>query len=121
MVTLNALRASHEHDQLAAFCPHSTLNQPCPIRSEFTSGNKLRITAQLIRTADSTHLWSETYDRTLEDVFALQDDIATQVVKALQVKLLGDEALKPATPRDTEAYSLFLQGRFFAQRRTVEA
>ena len=52
----------------------------------------MRITAQLIRTADSTHLWSETYDRTLEDIFAVQDDIAQQVVKALEVTLLGDGA-----------------------------
>ena len=54
-----------------------------------TSGNKLRITAQLIRTADSTHLWSETYDRTLDDIFAVQDEIANAIVQALQIKLTG--------------------------------
>ena len=54
-----------------------------------TSGNKLRITAQLIRTADSTHLWSETYDRPLDDIFAVQDEIANAIVQALQIKLDG--------------------------------
>ena len=53
------------------------------------SGNKLRITAQLIRTADSTHLWSETYDRPLDDIFAVQDEIANAIVQALQIRLDG--------------------------------
>jgi TolB-like protein len=57
------------------------------------SGNKVRITAQLIRAEDGSHLWSETYDRTLEDIFAVQDDIARQVVDALEVSLLGDGSL----------------------------
>ena len=53
------------------------------------SGNKLRITAQLVRTADSTHLWSETYDRPLDDIFAVQDEIANAIVQALQIRLDG--------------------------------
>ena len=52
-----------------------------------TSGNKLRITAQLVRTADSAHLWSETYDRPMNDIFAVQDEIAAAIVQALQIKL----------------------------------
>ena len=53
------------------------------------SGNKVRITAQLIKAADGYHLWSETYDRTLDDIFVVQDDIAGEVVKALKLTLLG--------------------------------
>ena len=55
------------------------------------SANRVRITVQLVRTSDSSHLWSETYDRTLEDIFAVQDDIAQSVVKALRTKLLGEK------------------------------
>ena len=54
-----------------------------------TSGNKLRITAQLVRTADSTHLWSERYDRPMDDIFAVQDEIANAIVSELKIKLLG--------------------------------
>ena len=85
-----------------------------------TSGNKLRITAQLIRTADSTQLWSETYDRTLDDTFAVQDDIAAQVVDALKATLLGGGLSTSAEPQDVEAYTYFLQGRHFAQRLSQE-
>ena len=53
------------------------------------SGKKVRITAQLIKAADGYHLWSETYDRTLDDIFVVQDDIAGEVVKALKLTLLG--------------------------------
>jgi TolB-like protein len=52
------------------------------------SGNTLRITAQLIRAADSSHLWSQTYDRELTDVFAVQDEISREVVAALKLQLL---------------------------------
>ena len=55
------------------------------------SGNTVRITAQLIRAADGTHLWSETYDRTLDDIFAVQDEIAGAIVQAFQIKLKGGE------------------------------
>ena len=72
------------------------------------AGDKVRITAQLIHAADSTHLWSETYDRTLEDMFAVQDDIAAQVVKALEVTLLSDKPSVAIPQQDMEAYNLFL-------------
>ena len=84
------------------------------------AGNKVRITAQLVHAADSSRLWSETYDRTLEDVFAVQDDIARHVVKALEVKLLGDNMPTTTALSDTEAYNLFLQGRSLAQRWNAE-
>ena len=55
------------------------------------AGNRLRITAQLIKAADGHHLWSERYDCELEDVFTIQDDISLAIVDKLRVKLLGDE------------------------------
>ena len=78
------------------------------------SGNKVRITAQLIKAADGYHLWSETYDRTLDDIFVVQDDIAGEVVKALKLTLLGTALATRSKPRDPEAYNLALQGRFFS-------
>ena len=56
------------------------------------AGNRMRISVQLVKVADGYHLWSETYDRTLEDIFAVQDDIAQSVVKELRTTLLGEEA-----------------------------
>jgi TolB-like protein/Tfp pilus assembly protein PilF len=82
------------------------------------SGNKVRITAQLIKAADGYHLWSETYDRTLDDIFVVQDDIAGEVVKALKLTLLGPTPVPRSKPVDLEAYNLALQGRFFLDRRS---
>ena len=81
------------------------------------SDEKVRITAQLIRAADGSHLWSQTYDRTLDDIFVVQDDIAGEVVKALKLTLLGTAPVTRSTPVDPEAYNLALQGRFFLDRR----
>ena len=80
------------------------------------SGNKVRITAQLIKAADGYHVWSETYDRTLDDIFVVQDEIAGAVVKALQVTLLGTALATRSKPQDPEAYNLALQGRYFIDR-----
>ena len=80
------------------------------------SGEKVRITAQLIKAADGSHLWSETYDRTLDDIFAVQEDIAGEVVKALKLTLLGTTSVTRSRPVDPEAYNLALQGRFFLDR-----
>jgi len=74
------------------------------------SGNRIRITAQLIKADDGFHLWSQTYDRTLDDIFATQDEIAAAVVDALRVTLLG--ALPAQRPTDPEVYSLYLQGNY---------
>ena len=73
------------------------------------SGDTLRITAQLIRASDSSHLWSQTYDRKMTDVFAVQDEIAAAVVEQLKVTLLG--AAPRARATDPKAYPLFLQAR----------
>jgi adenylate cyclase len=83
------------------------------------SGDQLRITAQLIEVATDTHLWSETYDRELRNVFAIQDEIAAAVVDALQITLLGKKPKVIET--DPEAYALYLQGRHFSNRGTAEA
>jgi TolB-like protein/tetratricopeptide (TPR) repeat protein len=71
------------------------------------SGQKVRITVQLIRASDSSHLWSETYDRTLDDIFKVQDDIAAAVVDKLRITLLG--AVPTAKPVDPRIYPLILQ------------
>lgn len=76
------------------------------------SGNTLRITAQLIRTADSSHLWSQTYDRDLTDIFKVQDEISTEVVSALKLKLLpGKQPDNMQRTRNPAAYEQFLIGK----------
>ena len=75
------------------------------------AGNRVRVTAQLIKAVDGYHLWSETFDRTLEDIFAVQDEIAESVVDALKVSLLG--AAPKARETNPEAYSLYLHGMHF--------
>ena len=82
------------------------------------AGNQIRITAQLIEARSDTHLWSETYDHTLDDVFAIQDDIAATVVEQLKIELLG-EALHVAD-NDPVAYALFLQARHLGRQLTRE-
>jgi serine/threonine protein kinase/Flp pilus assembly protein TadD len=86
------------------------------------AGNKLRVTAQLINVADGYQLWSERYDRQLEDVFAIQDEIAGNIVKALRVVLSEDEkrAIERAPTENVQAYEYYLRGRqYFHQfRRT---
>ena len=78
------------------------------------AGNRLRITAQLVKAEDGYHVWSETYDRELTDVFAIQSDIAGHVVNALQVTLLGEDArrMRAGGTDDVEAYNDYLRGRY---------
>lgn len=84
------------------------------------AGNKMRITAQLIDAEDGYHLWSRTYNRTLDDIFVIQDEIAASVVDALKLTLLGDSA--PRTIKtDPEAYALYLQGNYFQNRKDRES
>ncbi len=83
-------------------------------------GNRLRITAQLVNVADGYHLWSERYDRELEDVFAIQDDISQAIVKALRVILSEGEKkqIEKARVVNVQAYDFYLRGRqFFHQLR----
>ncbi|HEX5863871.1 MAG TPA: adenylate/guanylate cyclase domain-containing protein, partial [Casimicrobiaceae bacterium] len=96
------------------------------------SGKRVRITAQLIEVSSDSHLWSDTYDRELDDIFAVQDDIAQSVVKELRTALLGKPAeaaadaaaaadvRQAATGRsgNPEAFQLYLQGKFYGERVT---
>jgi serine/threonine-protein kinase len=77
-------------------------------------GNRIRISVELIDVVTGYHLWSETYDRQLEDVFAVQDEISRAIVDALKVQLGGEtgKLVVPAT-ENIEAYTLYLKGRFF--------
>jgi len=85
------------------------------------AGKKLRITAQLIKTADGYHLWSEKYDREMEDVFAIQDEIARTIVNMLKVQLgVQPGSLIQPHSTDIEAYNLFLKGRYYWNKRTTE-
>jgi len=80
------------------------------------SGDQVRITAQLIRAVDGYHVWSETWDRKLDDIFKIQDEIAADVVKQLKVTLLG--AAPKARATDPNAYALELQARQLARQGT---
>ncbi|HEV3239165.1 MAG TPA: adenylate/guanylate cyclase domain-containing protein [Casimicrobiaceae bacterium] len=96
------------------------------------SGKRVRISAQLIQVATDSHLWAETYDRELDDIFAVQDDIAQSVVKELRAALLAEKpdplasaavkaevnAAAKGRSENAEAYRLYLQGRFLVDRRT---
>ena len=84
------------------------------------SGNDVRITAQLVNVEDGYHLWSDSYDRELDNIFAIQEDIATSVVTALKQTLLGeDEAILESRSTDNvEAYTHFLRGRHHIAKRS---
>jgi serine/threonine-protein kinase len=86
------------------------------------SGNRLRISVQLVNASDGFHLWSESYDREMQDIFELQDEITLSVTDALKVRLLGkdrDVVLKRYTD-DAEAYELFLKGRYYYYKYSAE-
>ena len=83
------------------------------------SGDHVRITAELVHAADGFRIWSETYDRRLDDIFKIQDEIAADVVKELKVTLLGAGPKARAT--DPKAYALFLQARQLGRQFTAEA
>jgi serine/threonine-protein kinase len=81
-------------------------------------GNRIRIAAQLVSVENGYHLWSETYDRQLEDVFAVQDEISRAIVDALKLRLGSDTAQLVAPTKNLDAYNLYLKGRFFFYRFT---
>ncbi|HSU29474.1 MAG TPA: hypothetical protein VLJ68_13900, partial [Chitinophagaceae bacterium] len=82
-------------------------------------GNRLRITAQLINVADGFHLWSERYDRDMDDIFAIQDEIAMAITEKLKLTLLDKdrEKIKKIHTQNAEAYDLYMKGRFYLARR----
>jgi len=77
------------------------------------AGDQIRVTAQLIKADDGFHVWSETFDRNLDDIFVVQDEIAEAVVRGLKVTLLGE--LPEQRPTDPEVYTLYLQGISFSK------
>ena len=87
------------------------------------SGDRVRITAQLIRAATEQHLWAEAYDRDLHDVLRVQEEIARSIAQEIQVQLTPQEQalLTTGRPVDPEAYGLYLKGRFFWNKRTQES
>ncbi len=86
------------------------------------AGNQLRITAQLVNVDDGYHLWSERYDRQLDDVFAIQDEISLQIVNTLKIKLESGEKeiMVKRYTEDVEAYNLYARGRYFRNKITEE-
>jgi eukaryotic-like serine/threonine-protein kinase len=86
------------------------------------SGNRLRITAQLINVADGYHLWSERYDRELQDIFEVQDEIAKTIASRLKITLGGarHEPLVKAGTKNLDAYQLYLKGRFYMNKTTPD-
>jgi TolB-like protein/Flp pilus assembly protein TadD len=87
------------------------------------AGNRVRITAQLIQAESDRHVWSQSYDRDLTDVFAIQGDIAEKVAEALKVQLLSKEKknIEKKATSSPEAYTLYLKGRHFWNERTEAA
>jgi TolB-like protein/Tfp pilus assembly protein PilF len=87
------------------------------------AGNRLRITGQLVNVTDGYHLWSERFDREMEDVFAIQDEISGAIVDRLRPRLVAKEKKKLAKHQtvDFETYSLYLKGRWFLSKMTGEA
>jgi TolB-like protein/DNA-binding SARP family transcriptional activator/Tfp pilus assembly protein PilF len=86
------------------------------------SGDRLRISVQLMEAENGYQIWSETYDRKLNDVFAIQEEISRAVVRTLRPALVrtADAPLMPASTRNAEAYQLYMQGRYFWNQRTEE-
>jgi eukaryotic-like serine/threonine-protein kinase len=88
------------------------------------AGDRLRITAQLVNVADGYQVWSQRFDRRLEDVFAIQDEIVASIVSALRAKLtVGAVELAPAPrrrPENLEAWNFYLKGRYYVNRQTPD-
>jgi TolB-like protein len=86
------------------------------------AGNRIRVTTQLIDVAADKHLWAQNYDRNLDDIFAVQSDVAKQVAEALRVRILSveKERVEKKPTESTTAYALYLRGRYHWNKRGVE-
>lgn len=84
------------------------------------SGDQLRITAQLIRVSDESHLWSQRYDRRVEDIFAIQDEISQSIAESLKLQLTASSTGPRKKTSNVEAYNAYLQGRSCLNQRTPE-
>jgi TolB-like protein/Flp pilus assembly protein TadD len=87
-----------------------------------SSGNRVRVTAQLIYATSDQHLWADSYERELGDVLALQDEVGRAIARQIQIKLTPQEQLRLATPHlvDPDAYQAYLKGRYHLNKRTAE-
>ena len=83
------------------------------------SGDRVRVTTQLIDVSDGSHIWSETYDRTMTDIFAIQDDVAAAIIDALQIHV-GTKPTRGRPTDNTEAYALFFQARVSVNAKDPE-
>ena len=83
-------------------------------------GDRVRIVAQLVNAADGIQLWTQTFDRELKDIFAVQEEIATAVAESLKVTLLGSDSSQRSAPTNVGAHNAYLQGHFHLQRRNLE-
>ena len=85
------------------------------------AGDRIRVTAQLIKVSDGYHLWSQRFDRAMTDIFAIQDEISEAVVENLRVRLVGSEVQVKRRTANIEAHNLFLKGRHFLNRPTRDS
>jgi len=88
------------------------------------AGTRIRITAQLVETTTGFHVWSDTYDRTLDDIFAIQDEISAAIVESLKDLLLGEgDIAAPQSDRspNVEAYDLYLRGHYLIQATAIQS
>lgn len=85
------------------------------------AGNNVRVTAKLIDASDGRQMWSQSFDRELTEIFAIQDEIAQDIATALHVQLVLDGTIEPSVPRaaSIDAYNLYLLGRFHFEKRTI--
>jgi adenylate cyclase len=86
------------------------------------SGNHLRVTAQLIKVEDGTHLWSEKFDREMNDIFIIQDEISFAIAQELKIKLVGPDhmVIEKYKPKDIDTYLLYLKGNYYSQLSTTK-
>ncbi|MBI3116590.1 MAG: tetratricopeptide repeat protein, partial [Thaumarchaeota archaeon] len=85
------------------------------------AGNRIRVNVQLINAGNESHVWSESYDRQLDDIFAVQTDIAAKVAEALRLELSTPEELRQRRTPNLEAYTLYLRGRFAGTKMSKES
>jgi len=85
------------------------------------AGNELRITAQLVNIADGYHLWSQTYDRELQDIFAFQDEISLEIINKLKIELLGEDRARVVKryTENTEAYDSYMRGQWLLNNKVT--
>jgi serine/threonine-protein kinase len=83
-------------------------------------GDRVRIVAQLVNTADGIQLWTRTFDRQLKDIFAVQEEIARAAAESLKVTLLGSDSAQKSASQNVDAHNAYLQGHFHFQRRNIE-